>query len=154
MPSYWRANSAGSADSGTKHGSRRGVDEEQLQPLLDSAAATAGGTSRLRSPRHRKGAATAGQGNSSGSSDEAAAVAAGDAGVQDPYVRVCNLRKVFHGSEGSVRVAVEGLSLDMSAGRITALLGHNGAGKTTTIHMLTGMCQLLVAGTLDRHGVN
>jgi ABC-type multidrug transport system ATPase subunit len=54
------------------------------------------------------------------------------------YVQVRDLRKVFHSSEGSVRVAVEGLSLDMCTGRITALLGHNGAGKTTTIHMLTG----------------
>jgi ABC-type branched-subunit amino acid transport system ATPase component len=51
---------------------------------------------------------------------------------------VRDLRKVFHSVEGSVRVAVEGLTLDMWAGRVTALLGHNGAGKTTTIHMLTG----------------
>ena len=34
---------------------------------------------------------------------------------------------------------VDGISLDMYEGQITALLGHNGAGKTTTMFMLTGM---------------
>ena len=34
--------------------------------------------------------------------------------------------------------AVDGISLDMKEGDITALLGHNGAGKTTTMSMLTG----------------
>eukprot|EP00878_Enallax_costatus_P019215 GHUV01020268.1.p1 GENE.GHUV01020268.1~~GHUV01020268.1.p1 ORF type:complete len:1409 (+),score=442.81 GHUV01020268.1:441-4229(+) len=58
-----------------------------------------------------------------------------------PYIRVVGLRRVFHGTDGRARVAVEGLNLEMCAGRITALLGHNGAGKTTTIHMLTGMLQ-------------
>jgi ABC-type glutathione transport system ATPase component len=53
----------------------------------------------------------------------------GAAASTGAYVQVRDLRKVFHSSEGSVRVAVEGLTLDMCAGRITALLGHNGAGK-------------------------
>lgn len=56
--------------------------------------------------------------------DRAGGAAPGGASVQ-----VRDLRKVFHSSEGSVRVAVEGLTLDMCAGRVTALLGHNGAGK-------------------------
>lgn len=54
------------------------------------------------------------------------------------YVSALGLRRVFHSSDGASRVAVEGLNLQMCAGRITALLGRNGAGKTTTIHMLTG----------------
>ena len=36
------------------------------------------------------------------------------------------------------KVAVDGLSLNMYEGQITALLGHNGAGKTTTMSILTG----------------
>eukprot|EP00466_Bigelowiella_natans_P009257 jgi/Bigna1/40010/e_gw1.38.1.1 len=38
-----------------------------------------------------------------------------------------------------VRVAVNGLNLDLYEGEILSLLGHNGAGKTTTIGMLTGL---------------
>jgi ATP-binding cassette, subfamily A (ABC1), member 3 len=34
--------------------------------------------------------------------------------------------------------AVDGLTVDMYRGEITALLGHNGAGKTTTMQILTG----------------
>ena len=40
--------------------------------------------------------------------------------------------------EGRRKVAVNGLSLNMYDGQITALLGHNGAGRTTTISILTG----------------
>lgn len=53
-------------------------------------------------------------------------------------VSIKNLRKVFKGSTGS-KVAVDGLSLQMYKGQITALLGHNGAGKTTTMSILTGL---------------
>lgn len=37
------------------------------------------------------------------------------------------------------RVAVEGLSFDVSPGEVFGLLGPNGAGKTTTVRMLTGL---------------
>ncbi|KAJ7352721.1 hypothetical protein OS493_034326 [Desmophyllum pertusum] len=53
-------------------------------------------------------------------------------------VGIKDLRKVFKGSTGS-KVAVDGLSLNMYKGQITALLGHNGAGKTTTMSILTGL---------------
>lgn len=50
-----------------------------------------------------------------------------------------HLRYLFYkGSKGS-KVAVDGLSLNIYKGQITALLGHNGAGKTTTMSILTGL---------------
>ena len=38
---------------------------------------------------------------------------------------------------------MDGLSLNMYEGQITALLGHNGAGKTTTISILTGIITII-----------
>jgi ABC-type multidrug transport system ATPase subunit len=54
--------------------------------------------------------------------------------IDGESIELHNLRKQF----GSQKIAVDGLSLSMYKGQITALLGHNGAGKTTTIGMLTG----------------
>ena len=50
------------------------------------------------------------------------------------------------------RVAVEQVSLEVSAGRLLALLGPNGSGKTTTLRMLAGLIaptsgQVLLDGT-------
>ncbi len=58
-----------------------------------------------------------------------------------PAISVENLVKLYW----SVR-AVDGVSFDLPAGSITALLGGNGAGKTTTIAMIMG----LVAPTSGR----
>ena len=46
-------------------------------------------------------------------------------------VELRGLRKAYEG-----HVAVDDLSLEVLAGRVTGLLGQNGAGKTTTIRML------------------
>eukprot|EP00891_Asterochloris_glomerata_P006032 jgi/Astpho2/6032/e_gw1.00084.157.1_t len=54
-------------------------------------------------------------------------------------VRISDLHKDFRTTDGRVKHAVDGLSLDIQSGQITGLLGHNGAGKTTTISMLTGV---------------
>lgn len=131
MRSYWRTGTS-SSPRPRNSSSTRPQDELQ-QPLLGASAAAdaprrqAGGRSRARQ-----------NGATHHELNGAAADAHHDQQREGAYVQVRDLRKVFHSSEGSVRVAVEGLSLDMRAGRITALLGHNGAGKTTTIHMLTG----------------
>lgn len=49
-------------------------------------------------------------------------------------IRLEGLGKRF----GSV-VAVDGLTLGIESGRVTALLGPNGAGKTTTLRMVLGL---------------
>ncbi|XP_013398468.1 ATP-binding cassette sub-family A member 5-like [Lingula anatina] len=66
-------------------------------------------------------------------------------------IRLYNIKKYFmkrekrkkkslFGSYESVKAyAVNGVSLDMYEGQITALLGHNGAGKSTVINMMTGL---------------
>ncbi|WP_229873974.1 ABC transporter ATP-binding protein [Streptomyces cirratus] len=51
-----------------------------------------------------------------------------------PVIEVCGLRKKFRG-----RTAVDGISFDVPAGRVTGFLGPNGAGKTTTLRMLLGL---------------
>ena len=50
-----------------------------------------------------------------------------------PIVQAEGLRKHF----GGIR-AVEGLSLSLMPGKVTALVGPNGAGKTTVFNLLTG----------------
>lgn len=64
--------------------------------------------------------------------------AASDTATDAPAVHLLQLTKLFRTTDGTVKRAVDALSLDVNRGEITALLGHNGAGKTTTISMLTG----------------
>ncbi|XP_075727970.1 phospholipid-transporting ATPase ABCA3-like isoform X4 [Rhipicephalus microplus] len=40
---------------------------------------------------------------------------------------------------GTLKKAVDNLSLEIFDGQLTVLLGHNGAGKTTTMNMITGL---------------
>ncbi len=51
-----------------------------------------------------------------------------------PAIRIENLAKAF----GSLR-AVDGITLDVEAGEIFALVGPDGAGKTTTMRLLTAI---------------
>ena len=54
-------------------------------------------------------------------------------------IKIRDLHKVFQSFGGlNKKVAVNGVTLDIYNGEITALLGHNGAGKTTTMSILTG----------------
>ncbi|ODN03994.1 ATP-binding cassette sub-family A member 3 [Orchesella cincta] len=56
-------------------------------------------------------------------------------GIRKPwYYPLMNLTKQY-----GKKTAVNGVSLNMYHGQITALVGHNGAGKTTTLSILTGL---------------
>jgi branched-chain amino acid transport system ATP-binding protein len=53
--------------------------------------------------------------------------------MAEPLLRIENVSKKFSGL-----LAVDGASLTVQAGRITALIGPNGAGKTTLFAMISG----------------
>lgn len=57
-----------------------------------------------------------------------------DAMTSPPLIHATALTRRF-----DHRLAVDGLSLTLAAGRVLALLGPNGAGKTTTMRMLAGL---------------
>jgi ATP-binding cassette subfamily A (ABC1) protein 3 len=53
-------------------------------------------------------------------------------------IKIKKLYKVYESLGGfNKKVAVDGITLDIYNGQITALLGHNGAGKTTTMSIPT-----------------
>ena len=56
--------------------------------------------------------------------------------AEHPAIEVGDVRRSY----GST-VALDGLTLDVHAGEIHALLGRNGAGKTTLIRLLSGLVQ-------------
>lgn len=68
-------------------------------------------------------------------------------------LRIYNLKKTYKTKEKKEVNAVDGFSLDIYEGQITALLGHNGAGKTTLLNMLTGMTPP-TSGTASVYGLD
>ncbi|MHC4660385.1 MAG: ABC transporter ATP-binding protein [Planctomycetota bacterium] len=52
-------------------------------------------------------------------------------------IRTENLTKIFPGSGGEDKTAVDHIDLHIKAGTIFGLLGPNGAGKTTTLRMIS-----------------
>ena len=63
-------------------------------------------------------------------------------------ITVSNLTKRY----GS-RVAVDDMSFDVAAGRVTGFVGPNGAGKSTTMRMMVGLTRP-DAGDVRYHGVS
>lgn len=59
----------------------------------------------------------------------------------DTTVAIENLRKTFKGPDGGPVVAVDGISMTMRPGELTALVGPDGAGKTTLMRMIAGLLQ-------------
>ena len=56
-----------------------------------------------------------------------------DAGSRVPVLQAVELKKAFGGV-----VALDGLSLELSRGEATALIGPNGSGKTTALRLISG----------------
>src|SRR5262249_7171957 len=60
-------------------------------------------------------------------------------GIEDTYVlRARGLRKQY-GREGGLVRAVDGVDLDVAAGRTLAVMGPSGCGKATLLHLLGGL---------------
>jgi ABC-2 type transport system ATP-binding protein len=55
----------------------------------------------------------------------------------DNAIEIRDLRAVFT-ARGQTVTALDGLSLNVGAGKVFGFLGPNGAGKTTTMHVLLG----------------
>ena len=63
-----------------------------------------------------------------------------------PLLTVRDLRKSFGGIN-----ALDGVSFDLTAGEVHALVGENGAGKSTLIKVLTGV-HMFDAGVIEMNG--
>ena len=58
--------------------------------------------------------------------------------VLPPAARAVRATKVY--GTGSVEVrALDGLSIDVAAGELTAIMGPSGSGKSTLMHTLAGL---------------
>jgi branched-chain amino acid transport system permease protein len=89
----------------------------------------------VRRLRRRRSAARAAPATAAESAPPASSPADGSApaGGTEAVLAVRDVKKSFGGIH-----AVDGLSFDLAAGRVTGLIGPNGAGKTTVFNLLTG----------------
>jgi putative ABC transport system ATP-binding protein len=71
---------------------------------------------------------------------DAAGAAGGRAGV-DIAVRAVSATKIYGRGDAAVR-ALDDVSIDLPAGRFTAIMGPSGSGKSTLMHCLAGLDDL------------
>jgi lipoprotein-releasing system ATP-binding protein len=69
-----------------------------------------------------------------------------------PIIQVLNLEKTYTTARGSLTL-FQGLSLDVQAGEMVAIVGQSGAGKSTLLHIL-GALDAPTAGTVICASVN
>jgi iron complex transport system ATP-binding protein len=62
-----------------------------------------------------------------------------------------SLSNVVFSYEGQRRVLFEGLSVEIPAGKVTAILGPNGSGKTTLLHLILGILAPTAGAVLLAH---
>ena len=60
------------------------------------------------------------------------------AAVTAPAIALRDVRKVHGEGEGAV-VALDGISVELSAGSFTAIMGPSGSGKSTFLHVAAGL---------------
>lgn len=75
------------------------------------------------------------------SAPAALADAAGPAGVPGRLTRGITLEDVSFSYPGAERPVLSGVSMDIPAGSVLALVGENGAGKSTLVKLLCGLYQ-------------
>jgi lipoprotein-releasing system ATP-binding protein len=72
--------------------------------------------------------------------------------AKTPIIQVRNLEKTYTTARGSITL-FQGLSLDVQAGEMVAIVGQSGAGKSTLLHIL-GALDAPTAGTVTCASVN
>src|SRR5208337_4607355 len=76
----------------------------------------------------------------------------GQAPIIPPIIHVRNLEKTYTTARGSLTL-FQGLSLEVRAGEMVAIVGQSGAGKSTLLHIL-GALDAPTAGTVLCAAVN
>jgi putative ABC transport system ATP-binding protein len=71
--------------------------------------------------------------------------------AEQPLVRVTDVTKVYE-SEGGVVMALRGVSLEIAAGELVAIVGASGSGKSTLMNVL-GCLDRPTSGTYELAGV-